>query len=71
MGRVIPQPAKEQGMPVQAQHEQIALVSLHAFHDRLHFVPLNNFSRQDYAFPLSGLLRTGLQVLVIIDGLLT
>ena len=68
---VIPQAAKEQGMPVQAQHKQIALVSLYTLHDRLHFVPLNKFGRQDYAFPLSGLLRTGLQVSVVIGGLLT
>ena len=34
VGGVIPQPAKEPGMLVQAQHEQIALVSLYAFHDR-------------------------------------
>jgi hypothetical protein len=53
---VIPQPPKEQGMPVQAHHEQIALVSPHAFQDRPHFVPLNKFGRQDYAFPFSGLL---------------
>ena len=38
MGGVIPQSAKGQGTPVQAQHQQIALVSLHAFDDRLHFV---------------------------------
>jgi hypothetical protein len=58
-------------MPVQAQHEQIALVSMYAFHDRLHFVPLNKFGRQDYASPVSRLLRTGLQVSVVIGGLLT
>lgn len=62
MGGVIPQSAKEQGKPVQPQHKQIALVSPHAFHDRLHFVSLNKFGRLDYAFPLSGLLRTTLQV---------
>ena len=44
VGGVIPQSAKEQGMPVQAQHKQIALVSLHTFHDRLHFVPSTNLS---------------------------
>jgi hypothetical protein len=54
---VIPQPANGQGTPVQAQHQQIALVSLHAFDDRLHFVPPNKIGRQDYAFLLSGLLR--------------
>ncbi len=58
-------------MPVEAQYQQIALVPLRAFNNRLHFVPLNKFGRQDHAFPLSGLLRTGLQVSVIIDGLLT
>ena len=55
---VIPQAAKEQGMPVQAQHKQIALVSLCTFHDRLHFlhfVPLNKFGRPDYTFLLRGL----------------
>ena len=58
-------------MPVQAQHQQIALGFLHTFRDRLHFISLNKFARQDHAFPLSGLLRTGLQVPVVIGGLLT
>ena len=49
---------------MQAQHEQIALVSLHAFYNRLHFVTLDKLGRQDYTFPLSGLLRTGLQVIL-------
>src|SRR5580700_9775695 len=71
MGGVIPQPTKEQGMPVQAQHQQITLVSLYAFHDRLHFVPLNKFSRQDYPFPLSGRSGMGLQASVVVKGLLT
>jgi hypothetical protein len=55
VGGVIPQSAKEQGMPVQAQHKQIALVSLYTFHDRLHFVPFNKFRRQTYTLHLSGL----------------
>jgi hypothetical protein len=69
VGGVIPPPAKEQGMLVQAQHEQIALVSLHAFHDRPHSVPLNKFGCQDYTFPPSGLLRASLEVAVVIGGL--
>ena len=44
---------------MQAQHEQIALVSLHAFYNRLHFVALNKLGRQVYALPFSGLLCTG------------
>jgi hypothetical protein len=71
VGGVIPQPAKEQGMPVQAQNKQIALVSPYTLHDRLHFVPFNKFGRQGYTFPLSSLLRTGLKVSVVIGGLLT
>ncbi len=56
---------------MEAQHEQIALVSLHAFYNRLHFVALNKLGRQVYALPFSGLLCTGLQVPVVIGGLLT
>jgi hypothetical protein len=58
-------------MPVPVRHEQIALVSLHAIHDRLHFAALHKFGRQDYEFPPSGRLRTGPLVSVVIDGLLT
>ena len=59
-------------MPVQAQHQQITLGSPYAFHDRLHFVPLNKFSRQDYVFPLGGRSRMGcLQVSVVVKSLLT
>jgi hypothetical protein len=71
VGGVIPQSAKEQGMPAQAQHKQIALVPLYTFHDRLHFVPLNKFGRQDYTLPLSGLSCTGQKVSVVIGRLLT
>jgi hypothetical protein len=58
-------------MPVQAQHEQIALVSPHVFHGRPHFVPVNKFGCQGYTFPPSGLLRAGLRVAVVTGGLLT
>jgi hypothetical protein len=71
MGGVIPQPTKEQGMPVQAQHQQITLGSPYAFCDGLHFVPLDKFSRQDYPFALSGRSRMGLQVSVVVKSLLT
>ena len=30
---------------MEAQHEQIALISPHAFYNRLHFVALNKFGR--------------------------
>ena len=71
VGGVIPQSAKEQGMPVQAQHKQIALVSLYTFHDRLHFVPFNKFRRQTYPLHLSGLPGTGQKLSVVIGRLLT
>jgi hypothetical protein len=66
---VIPQAAKEQGMPVQAQHKQIALVSLCTFHDRLHFVPFSKFRRQTYTLHLSGLPCTGQKASVVIGRL--
>ena len=44
---------------MQAQHKQIALVSLYTFHDRLHFVPFNKFRRQTYTLHLGGLPGTG------------
>jgi hypothetical protein len=44
---VIPQSAKQQGMPVQTQHQQIALGSFHAFHDRLYFVPVNSAGQSE------------------------
>jgi hypothetical protein len=71
VGGVIPQAAKEQGMPVQAQHEQIAAVSLCTFYDRLHFIPLNKFGRQDYTFLLRGLSCTSQKVSVVLGRLLT
>jgi hypothetical protein len=47
VGSVIPQSAKQQGMPVQTQHQQIALGSFHAFHDRLYFVPVNSAGQSE------------------------
>jgi hypothetical protein len=71
MGGMIPQATEQQGMSMQAEYEQVALGSLYAFHDCLHLVALNKFSQQNYAFLPGGLLRTGLQVSVVLKSLLT
>ena len=71
VGGVIPKSTEEQRMPVQTQYKQIALVSLYAFHDPPHFVPFNQFGRQDYTLPLSRLSCTGQKVSVVIGRLLT
>src|SRR5215467_1655556 len=67
---VIPQPAEQQGMPVYAYHQKIAMRSVRAFHDCLYFVPFDKFRRQRYAFLTSSFLCLGLKLSIVLRSLL-
>jgi hypothetical protein len=45
MRGMIPQTAKQQGMPMEAEYQQIALGSLYAVHNGLYLVPFNKLTR--------------------------
>src|SRR5262249_50249069 len=67
---VIPQPAEQQGMPVYAYHQKIAMSSLRAFHDCLYIVPFDKFRRQRYAFLTSSFVCLSLKLSIVLRSLL-
>jgi len=67
---VIPQAAEQQGMPVYAYHQKIAMSSLRAFHNCLYFVPFDKFRRQRYAFLTSSFFCFGLKLSIVLRSLL-
>jgi hypothetical protein len=69
MGGVIPEPAKQQGMPMEAG-QKVALGSPYAVHNGPHLISFNKLSRQGYAFLASCLLRISLQLLIVLGSLL-
>src|SRR5262249_35382187 len=67
---VIPQAAEQQGMPVNAYHQKIAMSSLRAFHDCLYFVAFDKFRLQRDALFTSGFLCHGLKLSIVLSRLL-
>src|SRR5215469_18394268 len=67
---VIPHAAEQQRMPVYAYHQEIAMSSLRAFHNRLYFVSFDKFRRQRYAFLTSSFLCFGLKLSIVLRSLL-
>jgi len=67
---VIPKAAQQQGMPVYAYYQKIAISFLRAFHNRLYFVPFDKFRRERYALLTSSFLCLSLKLSIILRSLL-
>jgi hypothetical protein len=67
---VIPKATEQQGVPVYAYYQKIAISSLRAFHNCLYFVPFDKFRRQRYALLTSSFLCSGLKLSIILRSLL-